>query len=87
MKNKISFWNLLCIWFVCSLAMGLVNSFFIKLPILHNIILSTLGLVLLIYPVYPIGLPAAWSDKQCKLFIRILAVIEIVLSFATKISF
>ena len=84
-RRKITFIELLVSWFCVALMLTLINGFFIKIPILHNIIVSTLGIILLIYPVYPIGLTAKFSDKKCKLFIRVLAVIEIILSFATVV--
>lgn len=86
-RRKITFVELLVSWFCIALLLTLINGFFIKIPILHNVIMSTLGIVLLIYPVYPIGLTAKFTEKKCRLFIRVLAVIEIILSFATAVIF
>ena len=80
-RRKITYVELLVSWFCVALLLTLINSFFIKIPILHNVIMSTLGIVLLIYPVYPIGLTTKFSEKKCKLFTRVLAVIEIILSY------
>ena len=85
--RKITFVELLVSWFCVALLLTIINGFFIKIPILHNVIMSTLGIALLIYPVYPIGLTAKFSEKKCKLFIRILAVIEIILSYTTAFLF
>ena len=87
MKKKITFWGLLGNWFVVTLILGLINMFLIKSSILHNLILAILGIILLIYPVYPQNLENKWTAKKCRLFIRILAVIEIILSFATKTNY
>ena len=87
MKKKITFWGLLGNWFVVTLILGLINMFLIKSSILHNLILASLGIILLIYPVYPQNLENKWTAKKCRLFIRILAVIEIILSFATKTNY
>ena len=87
MKKKITFWGLLGNWFVVTLILGLINMFLVKSSILHNLILASLGIILLIYPVYPQNLENKWTAKKCRLFIRILAVIEIILSFATKTNF
>ncbi len=84
-RRKITFVELLVSWFCIALLLTVINGAFIKIPILHNIIMSTLGIILLIYPVYPMGLTAKFSERKCKLFIRILAVIEIILSFTTAI--
>ena len=86
-RRKITFIELLVSWFYVALLLTLINGFFIKIPILHNVIMSTLGIALLIYPVYPIGLTAKFSEKKCKLFIRILAVIEIIFSYTTAFLF
>ena len=86
-RRKITFVELLVTWFCIALLLVVINGFFIKIPILHNVIMSTLGIALLIYPVYPIGLTAKFSEKKCKLFIRVLAVIEIILSYATAFIF
>ena len=87
MKKKITFWGLLGNWFVVTLILGLINMFLIKSSILHNLILASLGIILLFYPVYPQNLENKWTAKKCRLFIRILAVIEIILSFATKTNY
>ena len=87
MKKKITFWGLLGNWFVVTLILGLINMFLVKSSILHNLILASLGIILLIYPVYPQNLENKWTAKKCRLFIRILAVIEIILSFATKTNY
>ena len=87
MKKKITFWGLLGNWFVVTLILGLINMFLVKSAILHNLILASLGIILLIYPIYPQNLESKWTPKKCRLFIRILAVIEILLSFATRTNF
>ena len=87
MKKKITFWGLLGNWFVVTLILGLINMFLVKSSILHNLILVSLGIILLIYPVNPQNLENKWSAKKCRLFTRILAVIEIILAFATKTNF
>ena len=87
MKNKITFWGLLGNWFVVTLILGLINMFLVMSSILHNLILASLGIILLIYPVYPQNLENKWSAKKCRIFIRILAVIEIILAFATRTNF
>lgn len=85
--GKISFWGLLSLWFCFSVLFGGINVLFLKVPILYNITLASLGMILLIYPVYPIELTAKFSEKKCRLFIRILAIIEILLSFVTTMTF
>ncbi len=85
--KKITFWELLVNWFWIALIFGSVNMFLIKSSIVHNLILASLGIVLLIFPIYPMELKKKYTPKQCRLFIRIIAVIEIILSFAIKSIF
>ena len=87
MKKKITFWGLLGNWFVVTLILGLINMFLVKSSLLHNLILASLGIILLIHPVYPQNLENKGSAKKCRIFIRILAVIEIILAFATRTNF
>ncbi len=84
---KITFWELLGNWFIGTLILGLINMFLLKSSVFHNLILASLGIILLIYPVYPQNLENKWTPKKCRVFIRILAVIEIILAFATKTNF
>lgn len=87
MKKKITFWGLLGNWFVVTMILGLINMFLVKSSLFHNLILASLGIILLIHPVYPQNLENKWSAKKCRIFIRILAVIEIILAFATRTNF
>lgn len=87
MKNKITFWKLLGNWFVITFILGLINMFLVKSALFHHLILASLGIILLIYPVYPQNLEWKWTPEKCRLFVRILAVIEIMLSFATKTTY
>ncbi len=87
MKTKITFWRLLGNWVLFALVLGLTNMFLIKSSILHNLILASLGIILLIFPIYPLKMENKYTAKQCKIFIRIIAIIEILLSFAAKTIF
>ncbi len=87
MKKKITFWKLLSNWFLIALVLGLVNVFLLKSSILNSLILASLGIILLIFPVYPLEMENKYTTKQCKIFIRIIAIIEILLSFAVKTTF
>ena len=49
--------------------------------------MASLGVFLLIHPVWPGSLRVYWSEKKCRAFIRILAVSEIIFSFMTKMNF
>ena len=87
MKSKITFWKLFGYWFILALILGSLNMFFVKSSILHSLILASLGFILLFFPIYPKTLEKKWTAKKCRLFIRIVAIIEIILSFATRTNF
>jgi len=84
MKKKIDFWTFLINWCFSAFVLGLINTFFIKISLLHNLIMASLGLILLIYPIYPKQMEVKYTEKKCRIFIRIVAVIEILLAFATR---
>lgn len=87
MKQRMTFWNLLGKWFIVVLVLGSINMFMIESSLLHNILLASLGVILLLYPVWPEELEQKYSEEKCKLFIRIIAVLEIVISFSIKTTF
>lgn len=87
MKRKMTFWGLLGNWFIVVLVLGLINMFLIKSPLLHNLMMASLGVILLISPVWPKEMEQKYSEEKCRLFIRIVAVLEILYSFSIRITF
>ena len=85
--KKIKFGTLLANWFVVAVVLAVLNMFFVKIHILNNIIFASLGVILLVYPVYPDSLKEQYNDKKCRTMIRIIAVIEIALAFWIRINF
>ncbi len=84
MAGKLTFGKLLNRWLVAAFAACLINILWLKIPLLHNILLASLGALLLIFPVYPPGLEARYSARQCRAIVRIVAAAEILLSFAVR---
>lgn len=85
--KKISFFRLLSVWFGAAVVLLPANSFSLKNSVVHSIILASLGLVLLVYPVYPDTLSDKYDSKKCRLIVRMIAVIEIILSFLVQTAF
>lgn len=85
--KKITFSGVFCTWFALGLLFSLFNAYTFKSPLLHSFFMASLGIFLLIHPVWPGSLRVYWSEKKCRIFIRILAVFEIIFSFMTKMSF
>ena len=62
-RRKITFVELLVLWFCIALPLTVVNGFFIKIPILHNVIVSLWEL----YSSFiPFILSAYWQNLQRK---------------------
>ena len=49
MKQRMTFWNLLGKWFIVVLVLGTINMFMIESSLLHNILLASLGVILLFF--------------------------------------
>lgn len=79
--KKISFYKVLSGWFVAALALLFINNVTFKSSVMHSIILASLGVILFIRPVYPDVLENKYESGKCRQIIRIIAVIEIILSF------
>ena len=85
--KKISFGRFLSVWCCAALLLLLLNGFILKNSVVHSIILSSLGLILLVYPIYPVSLENNHDAKKCRLITRIIAVIEILGSFLVHTTF
>lgn len=85
--RKLSFERFLSIWCVTALILFLLNGFLLKNSVVHSIILSSLGFILLAYPIYPVSLENNYDAKKCRLIVRIIAIIEILCSFLVRTTF
>ena len=79
--KRMTFAKILVNWFVVALILFLINSFTLRSSFFHSVILALLGVTLLIYPVYPKTLELTYDAGKCRRIVRIIAVIQIVLSF------
>lgn len=80
MRKKIKFTKLLSYWFTIALSLSLINGLWIKIPIIQNLILASIGIILLVYPVMPYNLQEQYGEKKGKLIIRLIATIEIIVA-------
>ena len=85
--RKLSFWNLLLRWFFLTMVLTAVNAYTLKSPLLQNFIQASLGIYLLIRPVWPENLGRWYSETTCRRIIRITSVVQIILAFLTKLNF
>ena len=85
--KRISFGKILLVWFLVALVLLVLNGFMLKSSIIHSTILASLGIILLVYPIYPESLENKYESKKCRLITRIIAVIEIIFSFLIHTTF
>lgn len=85
--KKLSFGKLFWIWFVFALLAHTVNGLTLKSPLLASLSNASLGIFLLFHPVYPQKLVHYWEDKTCKNLMRLLAILNILISFAIRSTF
>ena len=85
--RRISFGRFLSIWFITALILLFLNDFILRNTVVHSIILSSLGFILLAYPIYPVSLENNYDAKTCRLIMRTIAVIEILCSFLVETTF
>ena len=86
MKNltfKKVFWT----WLFFVLVLLILNGMFFKSSLLASLTYATLGIFLLIRPVCPENVKAAWGEEKAAKIMRTLAVLEIVFSFLYKTNF
>ncbi len=84
---NIGFKRLLLYWVIFAVAMGLVNSFTLKNFFLHSLIFVSLGIFLLIYPVYTYEMKVKYGIEKSKKYIRLIAIVQIIISFLIKTTF
>ena len=85
--RKVSFGRFLSLWCITALILLLLNGFILRNSVIHSIILSSLGFILLVCPIYPVSLENNYDAKKCRLIIRIIAIIEILCSFLVHTTF
>lgn len=85
--KKITFNKILSTWFISAIILCLLNSFTLQSSLFHNIVFGSLGLSLLVFPVYPVILERKYTPQKCRIIIRIIAVLQIILSFLVQTNF
>ena len=87
MKTKLTFWSLVGLWLIAATILLLLNHFLLQISIFDKLIKASLGFFLLLCPVYPLSWNSRYSLKQCLFRIRLLAIAEILISFASQTTF
>lgn len=85
--QKLSFAKVFWIWFAVDLAMMFLNGMTVKSPLLASSVHATIGVYLLLRPVYPQAFRRHWDDRTSKRLIRVIAAAQIVFSFLIRVNF
>ena len=86
MKN-LTFKTVFWLWLIFVFAMLVINGMFFRSSLLASLTYATLGVFLLIHPICPENLKAAWGEEKAGKIMRTLAILEIVFSFLYKTNF
>ena len=86
MKN-LTFKKVFWLWLVFVFVMLVINGMLFRSSLLASITYATLGVFLLLRPVCPENVKAAWGEERAGKMMRTLAILEIIFSFLYKTSF
>jgi len=84
--KKPTFLGVIINWICICIVAAIVNAYTLQSWLLYSVCSAGLGIYLLIWPVWPQNLGLYWPEDKCRRFIRILAVIQIFISFSNRIS-
>jgi len=87
MKKKISFRTFFILWFLGAMVLMLLNGYTLQSSLLQSLIIASLGIILLIHPMWPESMEEYLDEPNCKKMIRMLSAIEIVVAFLIKTEF
>ena len=81
-----TFRNIFWFWIAATLAISFLNAAVIRDSwLLSSLVRSGLGITLLLYPVCPEAFVLRWGVKKSRSFIRMIAGLEILVSFCVRI--
>ena len=88
-----TFWRVFWWWMAVGFAASILDAAVLHAPwYFGSAVRAGVGVTLLLYPVYPPALEweskhkKPWSPAKCRRFIRIIAALEILLSFWVRIT-
>ena len=81
MSKKLSFATVFLVWCAFAVSMLCINQVLWGSKLLVCITCASLGILLLVNPVYPKIFRNYWSERDCLKFIGIIALLEILVSF------
>ena len=86
-KGGISFFKVFIIWFVLDLIVLGIISLTVKSSLLASLVNASIGIFLLIKPVYPQAFLHFNTPAQAERTMRVIAVVQILIAFLSPIQF
>lgn len=81
------FWSVFFYSLTFSVVMALLNSLTLQSFFVEKLLFSLPGLIVFIFPIYPVGLLTKWSATDCRKIIRVLGLLSIFFVSLTKTNF
>jgi len=85
--RKPRFWTVFGVWFFLAVAAYTINSLTLQSALLQRCVMASLGVFLLVRPVWPQSFGVYYDEKTCKAMIRVCAAMEILSSFLVRSFF
>ena len=82
--RRLKFWTVFGVWFLLAVAAYIINGMTLQNALLQRCAMASLGVFLLIRPVWPRSFGVYYDEKTCKAMIRVCAAMEILSSFLVR---
>ena len=82
--RRLKFWTVVGVWFLLAVAAYIINGMTLQNALLQRCVMASLGVFLLIRPVWPRSFGVYYDEKTCKAMIRVCAAMEILSSFLIR---
>ena len=82
--RRLKFWTVFGVWFLLAVAVYIINGMTLQNALLQRCVMASLGVFLLIRPVWPRSFGVYYDEKTCKAMIRVCAAMEILSSFLIR---
>ena len=85
--KKPGFWDVFFGWLALAVAAYVLNSLTIQNPLVQRCVMASLGVYLLIWPVWPEAFGVYYDEKTCRTLMRVCAAMEVLSSFTVRAFF
>jgi len=85
--KKLTFAKLFWTWFILDAVVIFLNGMTLRHPLITSIVHSSIGIFLVIHPVWPKAFEQKFSEDQCHNYMRIIGAMQILMSFLMTLNF